>query len=301
MSRRDRFDRFMADVRNGTNFKLAPLSHAHYRAFFSAVVPIAALSKVRGAFMVNGEPATAEHMRLMAPTLTLAECKAALNVFRESGMLEYDPELGGEWVHDFEDWNPQPKMDATAAERQRKHRDKQRKNAVSRPPVTEMSRVTDRDGHAEITPTEVEVEVEVPRNAPRGENEQGRVITFRRRPVTADNRTLAEAILAEFNEQAGTNYGAYTGDGRASEDLKRILGAIHDSAPPLTLAEAKRVIHWRLTAPRPFWQGRPHTGVVFGPNVFPSNRESAINPTSNTPSSRDIAAALNRTTTPPAA
>lgn len=141
------FDRFMVDVRNGTNFKLAHLSHAHYRAFFSAVVPIAALSKVRGAFMVNGEPATVEHMRLMAPKLTQAECRTALEVFRATGMLEHDEELGGEWVHDFEEWNPEPKGDNTNAERQKRYRDRQR---ASRNGTVTAPR------NGEVTPTEEE-------------------------------------------------------------------------------------------------------------------------------------------------
>ena len=131
MSPRERFDRFMADVRNGTNFKLAKLSHAHYRAFFSAVLPIAAISDVRGAFMVNGHPATVEDMRIMSPKLTVAECRSALAIFRQAGLLEHDEDLGAEWVHDFEEWNPEPKRDATHAERQRRYRERQKASRVT--------------------------------------------------------------------------------------------------------------------------------------------------------------------------
>jgi hypothetical protein len=297
MSPRDKFDRFMADVHNGTNFKLARLSHAHFRAFFAAVVPIAAMSKVRGAFMVNGKPATPEDMRVKAPSLTLAECRSALEVFRECGMLEHDEELGGEWVHDFEEWNPEPRRAAKNAERQKRYRDRQK---ASHNGIRNVTRnVTHNGPVTDSNPPEVEVEEELPRNAPRGETQNGRLITFRRRPVNSDALTLAEAILADFNQQAGTNYGAYTGDGRASEDLKRILGAISDATPPLSLAEAARITQWRLK--HPFWEGRPHSGVVFGPNVFPANRESVRAPTTNTPSSRDIANAMNRASTEPAA
>lgn len=147
------YDRFMVDVRNGTSFKLAALSHAHYRAFFSAVVPIAAMSQMRGAFMVDDEPATAEHMRVASPKLTLAECATALDVFRKAGLLDRD-EDGIEWVHHFEEWNPEPKKDSTNAERQQRYRAKQRalRNA--------SNAVTGRDGNGEVTPPEVEVEVE---------------------------------------------------------------------------------------------------------------------------------------------
>lgn len=132
MSPRDKFDRFMADVRNGTNFKLARLSHAHYRALFSAVLPIAARSEIRGAFMVNGQPATEEDMRIMSPVLTTKECRGALKAFRVMGLLEHDEELGAEWVHDFEEWNPEPRVDRTGAERQRRYRSRMRDRGISR-------------------------------------------------------------------------------------------------------------------------------------------------------------------------
>lgn len=153
--------------------------------------------------------------------------------------------------------------------------------------------------HAVTTPSyggEVEEEEKTPVTPPGADVTEARVFTFRRRPVNADQRTLAEAILADFNEQARTGYGAYTATGAPSEDLKRILGAIADATPPLALDEAARITKWRLT--HPFWQGRPHTGVVFGPNVFASNRESARAPSGGALSSREIGEALKRTTAP---
>lgn len=145
----------MVAVRHGTNFKIAKFSHATYRTFFSAVIPIAALSDVRGAFMVADQPATVEDMRIIAPTLTAAECRAALKTLRDAGILEHDAELGGEWVHDFEQWNPEPKKDSTNAERQARYRERQK---ASRNAVTPG--VTDPVTNAGVTPPEVEVEVE---------------------------------------------------------------------------------------------------------------------------------------------
>jgi hypothetical protein len=103
----------------------------------------------------------------------------------------------------------------------------------------------------------------------------GSVVTFDRKPVPSERLELAQAILQDFNDQAGTSYGPFTGRGRPSEDLKRVLGALADADPPLTLEEARRVTRARLA--RPFWEGRPHTGVVFGPKVFAGNREAASN------------------------
>lgn len=160
MSPREKFDRFMADVRNGTNFKIASLSHAHYRAFFSAVLPIAAVSDVRGAFMVNDQPATVDHMRIMAPTLTVTECKSALDVFREAGLLEHDDDLGGEWVHDFEEWNPEPKHDRTNADRQQRYRERQKasRNATRNGARNAASNVTRNGPVTASNAGEVEVE-----------------------------------------------------------------------------------------------------------------------------------------------
>jgi hypothetical protein len=293
MTGRAKFDRYMVAAGAARHVKFRRLSTQERHAFFMGVLSIAAQSPVRGCLLVGDLPAEAADIAQEAD-VHVKFAASALEKLREVGVIYTDEELGCERVHDFKDWNPAPKRDATAADRMQRYRD--RKKVRDGVTVTRNAR----NDNAALR-EEVEVEVEVPRNAPRGESAPGRVITFRRRRRPEDTRTLAEAILEEFNHQAGTNYGAYTAEGSASEDLKRILGAISDAAPPLTLLEAKRVIHWRLTAPRPFWTGRPHTGVVFGPNVFPSNRESAVNPTTNTPSSADIAAALARKSTTPAA
>lgn len=100
-----------------------------------------------------------------------------------------------------------------------------------------------------------------------------RIVRFDGKTVPRQRLELAEAILGEFNRQAGTGYGAYTGRGHPSEDLKRIIGALTDARPPVTFDEAKRIIAWALK--NPFWEGRPSAGVVFGPKVFPATRESA--------------------------
>jgi hypothetical protein len=51
--------------------------------------------------------------------------ESALEVFRAAGLLEHDEDLGGEWVHDFEEWNPEPKR-RTNADRQKRYRDRQK-------------------------------------------------------------------------------------------------------------------------------------------------------------------------------
>lgn len=100
---------------------------------------------------------------------------------------------------------------------------------------------------------------------------------FRGKPVPASRLELAEQILADFNEQNRSKYGSLNGRGQPSENLKRILGALEEAVPQLTFEEAQAMTRWRLA--HPFdgtrWQGKPHTGVVFGPGVVEANRESA--------------------------
>lgn len=297
MSPRDKFDRVMLEIRNGTNFKLARLSHAHYRAFFSAVVPIAALSDVRGAFMVHGLPATVEDMRLMSPKLSVTECRSALTVFRDLGMLETDDD-GIEWVHDFEEWNPAPKRDVTSAERQQRHRDKQRRNGrvtrdVTRDTPRDVTR-DNRDSNA-LAREEVEVEVEDP---PAPVTGGARVLRFDRKPVPDHRRQLAERIHDEFNRQAGTRYQPYTGDGKPSEGLRRIVGAL-TAHPAVDFDQAAAAIRWQLA--RPYWgDAAPKPGNVFGPNVFPGALESSGDARPSDSTSDFIARMNRRTPTSPA-
>jgi hypothetical protein len=180
------------------------------------------------------------------------------------------------------------------------HSDQQRARAAARQAAkrnqTEETTVTDRDI---VTPrhgasrdvTEKPLPDHTVKNPPTPQGEErAKLLTFGKAKVSDEQRILAEAILHEFNQQAGTGYGAYRGDGKPSEDLKRILGALRDADPPLTLAEAGRVIRWRLA--HPFggrWEGKPHTGVVFGPSVFAANRESARPGASTAKSSLELA------------
>ena len=100
-------------------------------------------------------------------------------------------------------------------------------------------------------------------------------IRWRGKPIRPDHLDLATAILTAFNARAGTGYRPITRNGKPSEDLSRILGAIDDD-DRITLPVAARMIDEAFT--RPFWQGRPHAGVVFGPKVASGLLEQAVNP-----------------------
>lgn len=95
-------------------------------------------------------------------------------------------------------------------------------------------------------------------------------VRFDRKVVPAEVLSTATAILDDFNRQAGTGYGALTGQGQPSEALKRILGALRDH-PTLDQAKASRIV--TIALGRPFWEGKPQPGVVFGPGVVAKHLE----------------------------
>lgn len=149
------FDRFMVDVEVGRNLKLGRLKPAERWVYVAGVLPIAAKSEVRGAMLVGSTPATDGDIARQAD-VPLATARAALRHLRELGMLDRDDALGTEWVHDFEEYNPEPKQDRTAKDRAKRYRERQ----AAKRDVTPASRRDDRDAngvrHGTVTPPEVE-------------------------------------------------------------------------------------------------------------------------------------------------
>lgn len=238
-------------------------------AFFHGVLPIAAKADMRGSFCVGSVPADVDDVVDVAD-VTLAEAKRMLDLVRELGMLERD-EDGIEWVHDFEVYNPEPKKDPTAAKRARAYRERQR----ARRDGTVTSHRDGRDANAPVTPPEVEEEVEG--SSLRSEHPRAaRTIKFDKRVVPAEVLASAQHVVDVFNERAGTGYRPFTDDGKPSENLKRVLGAmIRDQR--LTTEVAERMITRALGDPKPFWgTTTPHLGHVFGPGVVEANTERAV-------------------------
>lgn len=266
---RRKFDRFLVDVEIGHNLKVCRLTPPERWAFVAGVLSIAAKAPTRGALLIGELRATVDDVARQAD-VSRSVAAVAYRKLLDIGMVATD-ENGVDWVHDFDVWNPPPKTDRTNAERQARHRTRNASNngtdnAAVTPPVTGASR-SGNAGEVE------ERKKEDPPNPP-----GGNVVMFRRRKVGTEQLDLAKALLAEFNTQASTNYGPFTGQGKPSDGLQRILGAVVDH-PNLTLDEGRRIITWRLS--HPFWDGAPTPGVVFGPNVFEGNRASAMMTTAN--------------------
>jgi hypothetical protein len=158
MTRRG-FDRFMVDNDIGRSLKLVGLTDSEWRAHVGGVLAIAAKSSIRGRLLIGDERARAEHIAAQAG-VKVAAARSCMAKLRAIGVLVEDDEFDCERVHDWDQWNPAPKQDKTAAERQQRRRDKLKNRGASRPghaPVTLASRRDARN----VTPTEVEVEGEV--------------------------------------------------------------------------------------------------------------------------------------------
>lgn len=155
MSRRG-FDRFMIDLEIGRNLKLRPLTDGEWRAFVAGVLPIAAKSPIRGCLLIGDRRAEPDDVAAQAG-VKLPAARSALRKLRQVSIVFHDNEFDCDRVHDFEDWNPAPKKDATAAERQARRRSRlkaERDDRDADRDVTPVSRRDTRDGHT----TEVEEE-----------------------------------------------------------------------------------------------------------------------------------------------
>jgi hypothetical protein len=128
------FDRFMVSTQIGTNRKLRRLNPAERWCFVAGVLPIAAMSPIRGCLIVGRDQAEPRDYAEQAG-VTVGVVRSTLQKLRDVGMVYGDSDMGCEVVHDFEDWNPAPKKDPTNAERQRRWRERHR-NARDRNAVT---------------------------------------------------------------------------------------------------------------------------------------------------------------------
>lgn len=278
MSRRKTYSRFMLEGDVGHNVKLGRLTDAEFRAWVCGVLPIAAQADPRGAFMVGASPATAEDVCFMSRKTGKRVAETLLRKLRDMKMLEFDEEIGAEWVHDWDLINPAPKLDSTNAERQARYRERQRHSASSE----ESNGVTERYG--DVTPavtnaesnTDKKKKGNVEEETPLTPHEGGRVETvkFNGRTVPRDRVTVATKILEDFNDREGTSYQPFTGSGKPSEPFKRVLGAIIDR-PHIGVELGVRINEVCLAADR-FWEGPAQPGNVWGPGVVDRNVAKAM-------------------------
>lgn len=115
------FDRYMVAIGAGHHRKFARFTDSERCAHFLGVLSIAAAAPIRGYLLVGDHEADEVEVAQEA-SVTLKAAESALQKAKDRGLLIYDGEVGAWRVHDWDDFNPTPKKDPTAAERMRAYR-----------------------------------------------------------------------------------------------------------------------------------------------------------------------------------
>lgn len=128
-----KFDRYMVQLGIGRNRKLLPLTDSEFRAHIAGVLAIAAQADPRGYLLIGTEEATPTEVANEAGgKATPRVAAAAIEKLKARGVLEWDQDQGAWHVHDWEELNPAPRHDPTAAKRQAARR----RNDARHGPVT---------------------------------------------------------------------------------------------------------------------------------------------------------------------
>lgn len=99
----------------------------------------------------------------------------------------------------------------------------------------------------------------------------GRPVKLRYRGKIVEPRIARDAcqLHADFCRLAGVSLQRFTHDGKASDSLKRIVGAVAANAD-VTYDRWAMVLQQVLA--NPWWgEGKPSVGVVFGPGIVEQN------------------------------
>jgi hypothetical protein len=125
------------------------------------------------------------------------------------------------------------------------------------------------------------------------EDARTRAVRFAGRNVSSTTVVLAVSVVEQFNELAGTAYRPFGDDGKPSENLKRVVGAVLRDQR-ITLPVAEQMIRAAF-AGRRFWEpARPHLGHVFGPGVVEAGVETALRAAGMSASNRMALASRRR-------
>src|SRR5207244_8772514 len=99
---------------------------AHRWAYVAGVRSLAAQSPIRGALLLTDQEHVTDQDIADEARISPRDAAAAMAKFRELGMLEAD-DHGVEWVHDWDQINPDPKpSDLPESTRQRKRAQRER-------------------------------------------------------------------------------------------------------------------------------------------------------------------------------
>lgn len=198
MSRRsDKFDRYFVAHGAARHVKFRRLNTMERHAFFLGVLSIAGQAPLRGCLLVGSLKAEPEDIAQEAD-VHVKFAASALEKLREVGVIYSDEELGCERVHDFEDWNPAPRVDTTSAERQKRYRDRLRAHQpdVSHAVTSRVTHATEVEEKKEVTPLPL-LHVDFEEWAQQYEQTTGHALPAR---TTKAFKSVAESYAARRSE-----------------------------------------------------------------------------------------------------
>lgn len=118
------FDHYLLHHGVGTDEKLAMLTDGEFRAHVAGVLALAHKSPMRGYLFVGEIEAQPVHVARKAG-VSERVAKSAVTKLRQVGVLVHDAEVGGWYVHNWEQHQAQ-RRDPTAARRAQDYRDRKR-------------------------------------------------------------------------------------------------------------------------------------------------------------------------------
>jgi DNA-binding transcriptional regulator YhcF (GntR family) len=142
----------MVAIGAGRHRKFVRFTDSERCAHFLGVLSLAAQSPRRGYLLIgDGVEAGPEEIANEA-NVNIRTARSALQKLEQVGILERDERVGAWRIHNWEKVNPDPR-DATAADRQRRRRERLKTRDVTRDDAV-TSRVTKRDSVTIVTPPE---------------------------------------------------------------------------------------------------------------------------------------------------
>lgn len=118
----------------------------------------------------------------------------------------------------------------------------------------------------------------------RGARELSPAPKFNRKPIPKARLEVAEQLLADFNDRFGVEIRGWTSDGKLTEDLRVIVGAL--TADDRIDRDVGARMHEIVDRGDHYWSGRAHPGLVYGERVRGRVAEAALAAPSET-SERD--------------
>jgi hypothetical protein len=222
---RGKFDHFMIDVHIGSNRKIRRLTIAERWCHVAGVLALAAQAPIRGRLLVGDEEATPQDYAELAG-VSANVARSAVQKLRGVGVIVPDEEYGCERIHDWDDSNPDPRRDPTAADRQHRYRERRKhRNGVT--DVTHPQAVT-------VTPgREEKVKEEAKASSSSGTDRADE-------KATDEDRRLCR-LLGELAKERNSKFKVKS-RGRWLTDM-RLLRERDDNAPD----EIERLLRWLFT------------------------------------------------------